>query len=394
MCGDVESVTRDGVKHMKWNIEARTGTRAIVLAMALLTVGVVHADGQRTIPGYTRSDQSDVTGPAVTSGDQVAPLFSEPGTIFSMICPVAWGVGNAGDRVQTQLASAQQQPVVRFAGREATSTAQIRVLSLMTRGAGDAEVSAIVTALTANNDRSAQRPARRLANSLKSLLTDVERMDPKDPGKLVPTRLNSAVTAFNDFIEESSPEFLTNPPDEMTTIHSVLNDLVIASLENEDRRIDPTVVDNAGRACAVLLPPPAPAPPPPPVEQAMSMCVLDGNEFRNIAAIRRPEIGDTVVILNGDRQPLASVYPMATEVPSPPWVPLAEPVTIGQVEYQPFGVSRRVNPGELEYRGEHMGYAFFTERGEPDRARVLYFLAGPECEVQPYRSVETIRVRG
>jgi len=384
---------------LKIKISAHRDRRAVgpvLLALMVVSAGV--AEAQRTIPGYVRSDQSDVTGPAVTSGDQLAAMFTEPGTVLSMFCPVAWGVRTAGDATQARLASATLQPALQVVGDEIGSTAQLLVLNLLIAPAGERQVRApVVAALTRNNDGAAERPARRLVEATHGLLAIVEEMDPLYPGEAVATRLSYAVGAYNALIDASSAGFLTSPPQELTALHAVLNQLVIASLENEGRPTEITVVDDAGLACAIPFTPPPPAAPPappPPVEQAIEMCILVDGDFRDIAAIRRPESADTVVIVSGVRRPLLEVYPGATDVPTASWVPLGAAVTIGGAQYQPFGVSRTVDPGELTRRGELDGFDYYTTPNEPATPSVVYFVAGPECEVQPYRAAETIRVRG
>jgi hypothetical protein len=367
----------------------------MMIGLGLSVVVASAADAQRPIPGFPRSDQTDVTGPAVTSGDQLAALFTEPGTIRSMFCPVAWGVRTAADRVQTRLTSATLQPALIVGGAEIGSTAQLVVLNLMLAEGRDRRATEpVLAALTAGNARSAQRPARRLVDEVRGLFHVVEDMDPLRPGERAPTRLSRVVGAYNALVDASSPEFLHDPPAEFTAIHAVLNYLVIGSLENEGRPEQRSIVDEAGLACAILFPAvPVAEVPPPPVEQAIEICLWVDGDFRNVAAVRRPALGDTMVIVAGDRQLLSEVYPAATDVPSPPWVPSGEPVTVGTVEYQPFGVSRIVGPGEMSRRGQVEGYDYYALAAEPS-APVIYFLAGPNCEVQPYRSVETIRVRG
>jgi hypothetical protein len=370
-------------------------TRTAVLTTTLVVAGAVVAEAQRPIAGFPRSDQTDVTGPAVTSGDQMAAMFTEPGTIRSMFCPVAWGVRTATQTVQQRLAGATLQPALLVGGTEIGSTAQLRVLSVMSTPGGDREAADhIVNALVQGNNPGARRAARRLVDEVRGLFPVVERMDPLRPGEAGPTRLTRAVAAYNGFIDASAESFLRSPAQEMTAIHSVLNHLVIASLENEGREARADVVDQAGLACAMLFPP-VPAAPPPPVEQAIEMCVMVDGEFRNIAMLRRPDTGETMVLVNGERQPLAAVYPTATVVPSPEWVSRGEAITIGTTNYQPFGVTRAASPGELSRRGQVQGHDYFTAPNESITSpTVVYFLAGPECVVQPYRSAETIRVRG
>jgi hypothetical protein len=373
---------------------SRTIIRGAAAGLAVLIAGAVPAEGQRVLDGFPRVDMSDVTGPAVTSGDQLAAMFTEPGTVLSMYCPVAWGVRTTATQVHTRLASAELQPVFHFAGESITPPTQQAVLALVTASPRDRQAGApVVAALTANNPGAA-RQANRLVDEMRGLFGVLETVNPLRPGIAAPTRLGRAVSAYNAFVDASPAAFLASPPQEFAAIHAVLNQLVLASLVHEGRPEDPRVVDEAGLACALPVAAPPPAAPPPPIEQAISMCILIAGEFREVAAIRRPEVGDTVVIVGGERRPLAEVYPTAARIDTAPWIPLGESVTIGGIEYQAFGVTRIVQPAKLVRRGQYQGFDYYVAPGEPAVPTVLYFAAAPHCEVQPFRAVETIRVRG
>jgi hypothetical protein len=165
-----------------------------------------------------------------------------------------------------------------------------------------------------------------------------------------------------------------------------LHGMVSASHEHEGRQADVSSVDAAGLACA---PPVAAALPPP--ETAFQVCVVTDRSIRYVTAVARPTTGDSLAIVGGERRPFAEAHPMPTR---PDWLTLGEPVLIGETEYRPFGLSRNVQPGELDFAGSTGGADYYVAGGEAAPPAVIYFPVGAACELQPYRSVETIRVRG
>lgn len=393
------------------SIRTAAGTAALGMGLILMTAGA--AEAQRTIGGFPRSDQSDVTGPAVTSGDQLAPLFAEPGTVRSMACSVAWGVRTASDRVRGLLESGSLAPADAIASavtggslmastrlvsaprgpRSISEAAQRAVLGLLvaTDGAGNAE-EPVLAALVRGNT-TATRQARRLVTEARGLLAVIETMDPRRPGREGPTRLARVTGLYNAFVDASADAFIASPPDELLALHAVLDELVQASIENAGRDGDPNQVDDSGLACAgpstPLIPVVVEAPP---ADRPFEMCALVNGDFRIAAGLLTAD-GDSVAIVDDRRVPFSSVYTAASEVPTPAWVSRGDAVTIDGVRYQPFGVTRAVQPGEVFRRGYHEGFEYFAAAGEAESA-VIYFVAGTNCVVQPYRSVETIRVRG
>jgi hypothetical protein len=366
--------------------------------LALLGLGLavaVPAQGQHTGPGEAFL-LTDVTGPAITTGDQVAAMFAEPGPIRTMDCPVAWGVRTAADAAFGQMGAGQLRAAVYRDRAEIGAAAQRTVLGMLTAEPRDRTAAdAMLAALTPAHNRQAMRAARRLIAESHGLFNVVQRIDPLRPGAVGPTRLSKAVGAYNSFVDASSPAFLAQPPEELAALHAVLNQLVIASLENEGRVADPRVVDERGLACALLVERVPDLPPPPtPVERAIEICVLLDRDFRFVTALLRPETGDTLVLVGGERRPFAEVYPEAARIPQPGWLLVGDPVTIGGVEYTRFGIPRIVRPGELTFAGQVDGVDYFVMPGERTPHSVVYFAIAPACEVQPYRRTETIRVRG
>ncbi len=388
--------------------------RAILMGVGLVVAITGVAEAQRTIGGFPRSDQSDVTGPSVTSGDQVAPLFAEPGTVRSMGCSVAWGVRTASSQVRALLEASNLAPAdvvstlargsepvfasaVTFSAAASlpayiTAAAQANVLNLLGAGAEDHGEAPVLAALLTNN-AGAARQARRLVSEARGLLAVMESLDPLQPGREGPTQLVRVTGAYNAFLDASADGFVASPPGELVALHAALGEMVSASIRNEGRPDDPNVVDASGLACAGMAPPIVPVKvPPPPADRPFEMCVLVNGDFRIAAGLVTPA-GDSLALVNDRRVSFASVYTAASDVPTPTWVSRGDSVTIDGVRYQPFGVSRTVQPGDVTRRGYHDGHEYFGASGETG-SPVIYFVSGAGCLVQPYRSVETIQVRG
>jgi hypothetical protein len=147
------------------------------------------------------------------------------------------------------------------------------------------------------------------------------------------------------------------------------------------------------------LPPAVPAAPAAPADtgEAISVCVLDHGEIREISATFRPATGDTLV---GGR-PFAEVHPAT----SPPyaaradWFVRMEPVPVGEGPYRMktrYGLERIMAPGDLRRVGEHRGIPVFAEpmasRSSPE---VVYFFVRPGCVFQTYQAAYVVGgVRG
>lgn len=151
-------------------------------------------------------------------------------------------------------------------------------------------------------------------------------------------------------------------------------------------------------AVAPAAPAPAPmAPPAAPVaaslDEAIRICVVDGNRLRDVDAIYIAARGDTVVVVDGQRRPFGSVYPASgagyAQIQSESGV-----ITVSDREYVRFGVPRVIPSTQIEWVGESDGVGLYTQTGSQAPHEVLYLPLRPGCEFQPYRMRETIRVRG
>lgn len=361
-------------------------------ALVALLVAASPAEAQRVIPGFARSDQTDVAGVQVTSSDL---LNFEPGTVKSFTCPVAWGVRTTAEAVQARLTSAD----LRIAGDDAAGVAvgadvQRDLLLLLTDAEGSDQAEARIAGALAAGNPGAAREARGLAESLEGLILEAGRMDPARPGLVGPMRVNSAVSAFNEFVDESSAAFLASPPEEMRAIQAVLSRLVIAALENADRDVRAGDAAPGGLACAAPAAAVTAVAPPP--EIAVAMCVLRPEGPAEVAGIVNPATGDTTVVVAGERRAFSEVYPrqvaLATEQP---WYAARTPIAFGEGRYVQYGLPREMPPGTVARAGTYEGVTVYTARGRALRPGAIYLPTDVDCEFQEYRRAEEVtRVRG
>ena len=176
-------------------MDARNLARIAALAAAALLLGAPPAGAQRVVSGFGRINQSDVTGPAVTSGDLLGFDF---GTAQSVTCAAAWGIRTEGRALDSALQSLTLTPLD-SADRVLWEGAQRDLSRLLAGGPGSRRAGRNVRdALAPASNRGARRTAGRLVERLEGLLGAVLRMDPADPGRGAPTQLYAAVGAWAD----------------------------------------------------------------------------------------------------------------------------------------------------------------------------------------------------
>lgn len=159
----------------------------------------------------------------------------------------------------------------------------------------------------------------------------------------------------------------------------------------------------AARQPAIAAAPPAPGPRPSPaapavpappavqVEEAIRVCVVEGNRLTEVAAIYIPARRDTVVLVDGQRRAFASVYPAT----APGYAESASgTITVSGQEYVSFGLPRVIPAAQLTRVGESDGVGLFAETGAQAPHGTLYLPLRPGCQFQPYQLREAIRVRG
>lgn len=354
-------------------------SRIGVCLLAAGLLGVSQAEAQRVIPGFPRVDQSDVSGPSVTSGD-LAGAFAEPGTVQNVTCPVAWGIRNA------EFAALERFDADRDAAASALET-------LLTTAEADAAEEAVAAALTERN-RGARGEARRLASALEGLFYVLDDMDPRSPGTAGPTQMHLAVGRFNEFVRASSVEFLSAPPEEFTTIRTILSELAAGAMENEGREALPEIVDDRGFACAPAVATYTTVAPP---ERQIEICVLTPpGDFAWIPASVNPTTGDTTVAVDGQRVAFSATQPArGAHAGDAEWRLSQEEIEFGGARYLTYGLYRSVQPEDVRRVGEYEGVPVYILQGEGEPAEYIYVPVSTGCEVQPYRRAEEVRsVRG
>ncbi len=119
-------------------------------------------------------------------------------------------------------------------------------------------------------------------------------------------------------------------------------------------------------------PAPAPAPAPKPVEENVSVCVVNPSApggLQTVNAIYLPETRDTVVMVAGQRQPLASTLPTVTMANEADWFVQGEPLTLKMapnvnLEYTTWQSARVINANDLTYLGNVRGVPVYASTGD------------------------------
>lgn len=353
---------------------------------------------------------TDISGTVVTSGDMVAGmLVGQPGTVQSFFCPEATGVRNAGHLLMAELDLGMmwvvtQAPGVRLASTtlEADSRGiEERQLLLSSKVQEDFLVlltarehrrfaaEGIHAGLTppSNSSREASRAARDLVRHLDGLLLATNGMDVHDPGYEVPTLLTRSVARYNAFINASSYEFLGNPTEELLAVEAILSRYIVAAMDYHGDE----------EACGGPLPASTPSvdeepPPPPAPERATTICLFTDGDLRDVAAIHFPLTGETMVAVNGERRPIAEVYPeMDFLAAGAELAERDEPITFGDREYLKFGLPRTVSPAEVTRAGEFQGVSIFHDAGAESPPEVIYIPLASGCTAQPFQRQELVR---
>ena len=375
-------------------MDVKRPSRRVVLAAAALLASADAAGAQRVVAGFARINQSDVTGPAVTSGDQLSFEF---GTAQSVTCAAAWGLRTEARALDQDLSTLTLTPVG-TEDRVLWEGAQRGVAALLAggprAGAAGRQVRAALTPAS-NQSVRARRAAGELVERLEGLLAEVGRMDPRDPGRGAPTRLYGAVGAWDEFIDASTAAFLAAPTEEMLVIQSVLSRLTYAAIQHAARDGDTWRVDGFGLGCAPVMP--AAAEVPAALEELpFERCVLSDGDFRSVGGAYLPATGDSLVEVEGVRRPLREAYPDRDGYAmGASWFGRDLPISVGGREYRQWGMSRVVRPGNLVPLADYQGVRVFMVPGERVPADVIYVPFRSGCEVQPYRRAADIhRVRG
>jgi hypothetical protein len=123
-------------------------------------------------------------------------------------------------------------------------------------------------------------------------------------------------------------------------------------------------------AVAPTPPPPAPEPEPEPepIEEDIVVCVIDPSAdggIRNVNAIYLPETGDTMVVVNGARQPISGTLPTVMLANDADWFVRGEPLTINMgggvtMEYTTWQSARMIDSDDLVFLGTSRGLPVYA----------------------------------
>lgn len=139
-------------------------------------------------------------------------------------------------------------------------------------------------------------------------------------------------------------------------------------------------------------PPPAPAPPPPPATREITVCVVEGNALRTVTATFNPATGDTMVA--GQRFATAHPATAPTYAAGANWYVQSDQMRFTDRDWVRFGVTRVIQPAQLQRVGEVQGTQVFAETGATAPYQVLYVPVRPGCEFQPFQPRAALRPRG
>jgi hypothetical protein len=364
----------------------RLATAVMALGIALFGAAAPAA-AQTLIHGFNRSDQTDVSGLAVTSADL---LGFDAAALRTYSCPAAWGVRTTANTLESSLRSA----TLPVAGQPlpAALASDLRIVLLDEAGASQAE-RRLAGALSHGNAAGAARPAQELSRRLRGLVARSGRMDPARPGYVPATQLTLAIEGFNHFIDASEPAYLAADPAEVRAIRAVLGEMVGAAIEHDGRDAVVRTPRTGQLACA----PPAftSAPVAPPAERRISVCVAAPEGPRVVEAVQRGEAGEPLALAtDGTLRPLREVHPAVTVAGEQPWYGDAREITVGGQRYLRYGLPRTLGPGAVDRVGDHLGVPIYVERGVAAPEGV-YLAHGVDCTYQEYRPVQRVReVRG
>jgi hypothetical protein len=145
----------------------------------------------------------------------------------------------------------------------------------------------------------------------------------------------------------------------------------------------------------VPVPPPPPPPPPPPAapaERQIQVCVIQDGQLQMVTATFRPATNDTVI----GGQAFSQAHPATAPnyAAGANWFIQSDTMAFNQRTWVKFGVTRVIQPPQLQRVGEQMGTPIFAEAGRTAPYEVVYVPVRPGCEFQPYQPREVIRPRG
>ncbi|MBO3463500.1 hypothetical protein G7B40_009990 [Aetokthonos hydrillicola Thurmond2011] len=197
------------------------------VSLTFVAVMLFHA----CLPAQAQTgNQSDVTGSIVTTSDVSGGRFSPSktegggGRVEFENNTIETSVNQSAGIVLNQLAINNLSLPT---GQSISPQIQQAVLSLLTTvPSSNGNQSQIVNELSAGGNASTRVEVRQLVNSLKGLIKTISRNGNNSQIKVNPSKLLGAVNAYNKLINNSSAEFLNNPPPALLAIQSVLSQLL------------------------------------------------------------------------------------------------------------------------------------------------------------------------
>lgn len=171
------------------------------------------------------NNQSDVTGPTVTTSDVAPNSFtptSNTSTVNFTSPGVATTVSQNLNQVQAQLTQATLAPssAVQAAVPAPVQNALANVLSCSS--ACGAAVQQVAAGLSTNAAGSAGAPPAALAVELTQALQGLTDASTISNPQVLAVQLQRASTAFSALIESAGESYLRNPPPELIATHAVL----------------------------------------------------------------------------------------------------------------------------------------------------------------------------
>ncbi|HEU5209604.1 MAG TPA: outer membrane beta-barrel protein [Longimicrobiales bacterium] len=167
-------------------------------------------------------------------------------------------------------------------------------------------------------------------------------------------------------ITGAGPAFTRSDENVASTVHEIAGQIglhILAGLQ------EPPVV--AVAPAPPPPPPPAPEPPPAPREESISVCVVDPtapNGLRMQEAVYLVDEGDTVVVVNGNRQPLSTSVGTVVTASNQPWyvsgAPLVVDVGATNYEYLTYQGAVRIESDRLTYLGTVNGLPVYADRDQ------------------------------
>ena len=120
--------------------------------------------------------------------------------------------------------------------------------------------------------------------------------------------------------------------------------------------------------------------------------MVEGGQLRTVTATFNPATGDTMV--TGQRFGTAHPATAPTYAAGAGWFVQGDQMAFNNREWVRFGVTRVIQPGQLQRVGEVQGTSVFAETGATAPYQVVYVPVRPGCEFQPYQPRAALRPRG